>query len=207
MDTNIICGFSGTLKSTYCDFYQSRIVVGTPTKFMLKFDRDYCHWDTMCNPMNILSARLFACKQYTDNKVKLMVERSIYDFMYYAMMFKYPGFETESCFNTRLIDGFEKEILGDRTYYIIKNNAPEFVKNTIIGSDPSRDQVYKNVDEYFSKQEDYLNFLKNYIGEYNYIELTDTFIKNVFDAINNEKQLVPWIWEKVINKNTVDEKL
>ena len=185
--TPVICGFSGTLKSTISSLYFSdRKFLGTPTKAMYNFDRDYCSWNTKVNPMNVLAARLWGASQF---KEPLVVERSIYDFIYYAMLYKIEDFEDERFIDIKGIEQLESSILGEVSYYIINNQAVEFIKNKILDSDPNRSQVYSSVEEYLDLQEKYLNYITSHMIKYNYLTLTDELVTKI---INAEEFNLPW---------------
>ena len=185
--TPVICGFSGTLKSTICNKeFPDRKLIPSPTKFMNNFDYRYCSWNSVVNPLINLSARIWTASQI---ETPLVVERSMFDFIYFAQHFKFEGLESDNNIEIEQIDNLEKSILGIREYYVIDNQAVEFIKNKILDSDPNRSQVYSSVEEYLDLQEKYLSYITSHMIKYNYLTLTDELVTKI---INAEEFNLPW---------------
>ena len=92
--TPIICGFSGTLKSSLIQrLFPDRLWIQSPQKYLSRINREYLCWSEMQNPVTNLLARLESL-QYIKDQDKV-IERSYLDFVYFATHYwKINGLES-----------------------------------------------------------------------------------------------------------------
>lgn len=173
----VICGFSGALKSTLIKrLFPDRFWVQSPQKYLAHINYEYLSWSQMANPITMLLAR-FDTLQHVKNE-KLVIERSYLDFIFYSLNYwKIDGMTTEDRYDIKGIhDELVKLLNDDFEYYIIDNQAEEFIKNTILGSEINRNWIYKSYDEYIVGQLAYTGFIKSHVKSYKILTLTDELV-------------------------------
>jgi hypothetical protein len=102
---------------------------------------------------------------------------------------KVPMFDKLTDFNFRMLNTMEYEAVGERDYYVIINEAYDFIQNKVLGSHYTRDDIYTTLDEYDRLQKKYLDFIGMFIGEHKTLRLTDELAERI---CNGEEFDLPW---------------
>lgn len=174
--TPIICGFSGTFKSTLASrLFPFRILIQSPTKFINEFNREICGYELEISSLTKLGIHLHSLELMKNQP--LVIERSIYDYFFFQEFNE--GRKGNECVDLDKLIHQYKSLIGEPDYIIIENYATRFIENTIIESDKDRSYVYKNLESYLNKQEEYLDFIKSHIRNYLSIKIYDKDVKKI----------------------------
>lgn len=168
MKVTTYMGMSGTLKGHFFNKTDGVKLI-SPTKDCMKFDYEHLAWSSGFNPLAALLIRRYAIQALLNTGIQsdFVIERSVLDFLY---MFEVNKFRKdiehveELVFPRNLLEE-EMNLFPEGTEFrnvLFVNTVPQFVEHCL-NCEPTRRITFKSVDDYFEKQEKYLQFIKKYM--------------------------------------------
>lgn len=168
MKVTTFMGMSGTLKGHYFNKTDG-IKIISPTKDCMKFDHDYLAWSSGFNPLAALLIRRYTIQTLlrTELKSDFVIERSVLDFlyMYEVNQFRKDIKHIEELVFPKVLLEEEMKLFPEGAEFkniLLINTVPQFVEHCL-QCEPTRRITFKSVDDYFEKQDKYVQFIKKYM--------------------------------------------
>lgn len=196
----VFCGFSSVLKTTLSKIlFFDKILIESPTKFLYDIQIGVFNDQIDLNSLYGLSSYLCNLRLIDEFKLseRVLLERSIYDFLFYRGYKSNWNYESELLENCN-IEGLQTLFHSyvNPEYYIIINKNREFIENVPFVK--TRSLIYQNADRYFELQYLYIKFLSQFIDSGRILVITK---ENFSKIISSDQQHLTTLFHEFSNSS------